>query len=44
MIKRTEFLEKVFKLKVIRFKNEKVDNNFQQVCDAIDKIVKERIQ
>lgn len=41
--KRTTFLENVFKLKVIRFKNEEVDNNFQQVCNTIDKVVKERI-
>ena len=41
---RTEFLENVFNLKVIRFKNIDVHNNFQQVCDTIDKVVKERIQ
>lgn len=41
---RIEFLENVFNLKVIRFKNIDVNNNFQQVCDTIDKVVKERIQ
>lgn len=41
---RSELLANVFNLKVIRFKNIDVDNNFQQVCDTIDKVVKEIIQ
>ena len=40
---RTEVLEK-YNLKVIRFTNLDVDNQFEGVCAMIDKIINERIK
>lgn len=40
---RTEILEK-YQLKVIRFSNREVDENFSGLCAAIDKEIKERVR
>ena len=41
--KRTEILEG-FGIYVLRFSNKDVDDNFEGVCQTIDRIIKERIQ
>ena len=40
---RTAFLEE-FGIYVLRFSNKDVDDNFEGVCQTIDRIIKERIQ
>ena len=40
--KRTEFLEQVQKLQVLRFTNLEIKQNFQGVCMEIDRVVRER--
>ena len=39
---RTEILEG-YGLKIIRFTNKQIDNNFYEVCDYIDMVVKESV-
>jgi len=39
---RTKTLEQ-YQLEVIRFSNRDIDSNFNEVCDSIDKKIKERL-
>ena len=39
---RTKILEQ-YQLEVIRFSNRDIDSNFNEVCDSIDKKIKERL-
>ena len=41
--KRAQALEK-YSLKVIRFSNKDIDDNFEGVCNMLDDIIKKRIQ
>ena len=41
-VKRTQVIEK-YNLKVIRFSNKDIDDNFEGVCLAIDEAIKQRV-